>query len=180
MPPLPLSAPRHPHPFQFPAAHLLAASLASQPSAIVPAGSRFTPSSGIAAHPLFVRELLLETLPASALPATGRRARQRAVCWTAAILFAVTAGVALYRGGERSQTLLPDMIRFEDHLPRAASIAELDGLIAEFHKLERGAPGPSGSTAPQKNGSNGSVPHSANASPHPCRNPVIPTAGSTI
>ncbi len=56
-------------------------------------------------------------------------------------LFAVTAGVALYRGGERSQTLLPDMIRFEDHLPRAASIAELDGLIAEFHKLERGCSG---------------------------------------
>ena len=33
------------------------------------------------------------------------------------------------------------MIRFEDHLPRAASIAELDGLIAEFHKLERGCSG---------------------------------------
>lgn len=113
--------------FSVPGGAPLATSRASQPSATVPAGSRFTPSSGIAAHPLFVRELLLETLPASALPATGRRARQRAVCWTAAILFAVTAGVALYRGGERSQTLLPDMIRFEDHLPRAASIAELDG-----------------------------------------------------
>ena len=128
-------------PFSVPGGAPLATSRASQPSATVPAGSRFTPSSGIAAHPLFVRELLLETLPASALPATGRRARQRAVCWTAAILFAVTAGVALYRGGERSQTLLPDMIRFEDHLPRAASIAELDGLIAEFHKLERGCSG---------------------------------------
>ena len=127
--------------FSVPGGAPLATSRASQPSATVPAGSRFTPSSGIAAHPLFVRELLLETLPASALPATGRRARQRAVCWTAAILFAVTAGVALYRGGERSQTLLPDMIRFEDHLPRAASIAELDGLIAEFHKLERGCSG---------------------------------------
>lgn len=129
-------------PFSVPGGVPLAASLASQPSATVPAGSRFTSSSGIAAHPLFVRDLFLETLPASrALPATGRRVRQRAVCWTAAILFAVTAGVALYRGGERSQTLLPDMIRFEEHLPRAASIAELDGLIAEFHKLERGCSG---------------------------------------
>ena len=72
------------------------------------------------------------------------------------------------------------MIRFEDHLPRAASIAELDGLIAEFHKLERGCSGTVRLYGAPKNGSNGSVPHSANASPHPCRNPVIPTAGSTI
>lgn len=169
-------------PFSVPGGVPLAASLASQPSATVPSGSRFTSSSGIAAHPLFVRDLFLETLPASrALPATGRRVRQRAVCWTAAILFAVTAGVALYRGGERSQTLLPDMIRFEEHLPRAASIAELDGPDRPSSTNWNAAvPGPSGSTAPPKNGSNGSAPHSANASPHPCRNPVIPTAGSTI
>ncbi|MFR7888136.1 MAG: hypothetical protein ACLU4B_06725 [Bilophila wadsworthia] len=50
--------------FSVPGGAPLATSRASQPSATVPAGSRFTPSSGIAAHPLFVRELLLETLPA--------------------------------------------------------------------------------------------------------------------
>ena len=164
--------------FSGPAAHLLQllGQLTLRDLSRLPGSA---PSSGIAAHPLFVRELLLETLPASA-PSSHRTAgtaagrqldRRNPLCRH--------RRGALYRGGERSQTLLPDMIRFEDHLPRAASIAELDGLIAEFHKLERGCSGTvrlygapkTARTAPCR---------SANASPHPCRNPVIPTAGSTI
>ena len=155
------------------------ATSASQPSATVPAGSRFTPSSGIAAHPLFVRELLLETLPASALPATGRRARQRAVYWTAAILLAVTAGVALYRGGERSKPFCRTS-GLRTTPSRAASIAELDGLIAEFHKLNAVASGTVRLYGAPKKRLERLRAAPANASPHPCRNPVIPTAGSTI
>lgn len=115
---------------------------ASHAATAVPGRLRFSPAGLAGMSPLFVRDLFLETLPASRHhPSTGRRARLRLAYRAAATLFVIVAGIALYRGGERSETLLPAMTRFEERLPRAASIAELNGLIAGFRELEQDCSG---------------------------------------
>ena len=138
--PLPLSAPRHPHPFSVPRrTSCRSASQPLRPFQLAP-GSR--PHPGLRHIPCSYGSSSSKHCqpPKPFQPPDGGHGSGPSAGPPQSSLPS-PPGLRCTVAGNVPKPLLPDMIRFEDHLPRLASIAELDGLIAEFHKLERSCSG---------------------------------------